>query len=69
MEWSRHYDWGASDMIIRHSFVAAVTAILILGTTLAGCNLEKDEFNPIRLFCPGDFDPATNKCKIDTPSP
>ena len=47
--------------------VVATAIALFVGTALGACNAEKDEYNPIRLLCPGDFDPVTNKCKIDTP--
>ena len=32
----------------------------------AACQDQRGAFNPVRIVCPGDFDPATNTCRIDT---
>jgi len=56
-------------MLNRQAAHLALAGAIILVVALAGCSAEKDEYNPIRILCPGDFDPVTNKCKIDTPSP
>jgi hypothetical protein len=43
-------------------------ALVALAATLAvaACQDQRDAFNPVRIVCPGDFDPATNTCRIDT---
>ncbi len=44
----------------------AALCVLATGLTLAACSAQRDDFNPVRLACPGDFDPQTNKCIIQT---
>lgn len=43
-------------------------ALVALAATLAvaACQDQRDAFNPVRIVCPGDFDPVTNTCRIDT---
>jgi len=43
-------------------------ALVALAATLAvaACQDQRNAFNPVRIVCPGDFDPATNTCRIDT---
>jgi len=33
---------------------------------LAGCQDQRNEFNPVQFLCPGFFDPDTNTCQITT---
>ena len=44
----------------------ATLCILAAGAALAACSAQRDDFNPVRLACPGDFDSQTNKCVIQT---
>lgn len=39
-------------------------ALTIAALTLAACADLRDDFNPVRLACPGEFDPQTNECVI-----
>ena len=52
---------------------AAVALALACAAVLSACQDQRNEFNPVRLLCPGDFDPRTNRCVIPTgrvpPSP
>jgi len=46
---------------------AAALAIALAGAAaLPACQAQRNEYNPVRLFCPGDFDPVTNRCVIET---
>jgi hypothetical protein len=45
------------------ALLTLAAALLMVGS---GCQDQRNQFNPIRLLCPGDFDPATNRCVIDT---
>ena len=40
--------------------------VLVAGVLLAGCQEQRNEFNPVRFLCPGYFDPDTNTCQIAT---
>ncbi len=56
--------------MVRSRRKEALCILLVSATTLvAGCNLQRDDLNPIRIFCPGTFDPETNKCVVDTDTP
>lgn len=44
---------------------AVITAALITAA-LAACQDRRNEFNPIKLLCPGDFDADGNQCVIQT---
>ncbi len=44
----------------------AATLMTIAALTLAACADLRDDFNPVRLICPGVFDPQTNKCVVHT---
>ncbi len=50
-------------MTTRRRLAAALT---IVALTLAACQDLRDDFNPVRLVCPGVFDPTTNKCVVHT---
>ncbi len=43
-------------------------ALIALAATIAtaACQDQRDAFNPVRIVCPGDFDPVSNTCRIDT---
>ena len=43
-------------------------ALVALAATIvaAACQDQRDVFNPVRIVCPGDFDPVSNTCRIDT---
>ncbi len=45
--------------------LAAAVAVVLAGS-LTACQDQRDEFNPVNILCPGDFDPATQKCIIPT---
>lgn len=47
------------------TLLAAIAAVVITAT-LAACQAQRNEFNPVRMICPGDFDPQTNECVIQT---
>lgn len=47
-----------------------IAAVCLGGlVSLGGCQVQKNDFNPVRVLCPGDFDPVTNKCRIETHGP
>jgi hypothetical protein len=46
--------------------LAAVVAVT-LAASLTACQDQRNEFNPVNVLCPGDFDPVTNKCVIRPP--
>lgn len=45
---------------------AALVAVALAGP-LTACQDQRNEFNPVNVLCPGDFDPVTNKCVIRRP--
>lgn len=49
-------------MTPRRPIATALLAIAALA--LAACADLRDDFNPVRLICPGEFHPHTNKCVI-----
>jgi len=56
-----------ADMTARalsHTFRGLAFVTLLAGA--AACQDQRNEFNPVRIFCPGDFDPVTNECRIET---
>lgn len=50
----------------KRSMSLAVAVAICLASSLAACQDQRNEFNPVNVLCPGDFDPVTNKCKIST---
>ncbi len=52
----------------KKSMSLAVAVAVCLASSLAACQDQKNEFNPVNVLCPGDFDPVTNKCRISTGS-
>jgi len=56
-------------MRMRSPELAAIAAALVAAAVLAGCQDQRNEFNPVNVLCPGDFDPVTNKCVIQTGGP
>ena len=50
-------------MTTRRRLAAALT---IAALVLAACQDLRDDFNPVRLICPGVFHPHTNECVIQT---
>ncbi len=44
----------------------AALCILAAGLALGACSAQRDDFNPVRMMCPGDFDPSSNECVIQT---
>ena len=50
----------------KKSMSLAVAVVACLAVSLAACQDQRDEFNPVNVLCPGDFDPVTQKCKIST---
>ena len=55
--------------MFRESRTAIARAMMVFcgaAVLLAGCQDQRNEFNPIRVLCPGDFDPVTNQCNIPT---
>ncbi len=49
-------------------WLAAAAVLAGVAGSLAACQAQRDAFNPIRLACPGDFDPASNMCRIYIPT-
>lgn len=45
---------------------AAIAVALACAAGLAACQDQRNEYNPVRVLCPGDFDPVSNRCVIDT---
>jgi hypothetical protein len=45
---------------------AALVVALACAAALPGCQAQRNEYNPVRIFCPGDFDAVGNRCVIDT---
>ena len=45
--------------------VRAVGTLLLIAA-LTACLAYRDDYNPIKILCPGDFDPVANKCVIPT---
>ena len=45
---------------------AVVVGAIIVAATLTACQDYRNAFNPIQVLCPGDFDPAENRCVIQT---
>lgn len=56
-----------SDVIIRRG--AGIALLIAAGLLLGSCQDQRNEFNPVRFLCPGDFDSRTNTCNIPTGSP
>tara|TARA_B100000614_G_scaffold224790_1_gene213897 strand:- start:1429 stop:1626 length:198 start_codon:yes stop_codon:yes gene_type:complete len=54
------------NVMIRRGVGAAL--LIAAGFGLAGCQDQRNEFNPVRFLCPGDFDSKTNTCNIPTGS-
>jgi len=48
------------------SMSLVVAVAVCLTTSLVACQDQRNDFNPVNVLCPGDFDPVTNKCKIAT---
>jgi hypothetical protein len=46
--------------------LAAFAALVVITAPLAACQNQRNEFNPVRMICPGDFDPQANECVIQT---
>ncbi len=46
--------------------LAAAVAAVLIAASLAACQDQRNEFNPVRMICPGEFDPQTNECVIQT---
>lgn len=44
----------------------SLAGTLLLVAALTACQAYRDDYNPIKILCPGDFDPVTNKCVIPT---
>jgi hypothetical protein len=40
--------------------------LLVVAIAIAACQTAPDEFNPIKLLCPGEFDHRSNKCTVPT---
>lgn len=49
-------------------WLATVAVLAGIVGTLAACQEQRDAFNPVRLACPGDFDRASNTCRIYIPT-
>ena len=45
---------------------ANVSFAFSVAASLGACQDQRNEFNPVNVLCPGDFDPVTNKCVIPT---
>ena len=56
------------NMTVISRWLAVVAVLAGVAGTLAACQEQRDAFNPIRLTCPGDFDPASNTCRIYLPT-
>ena len=52
----------------KKSMSLAMAVAFCLTASLSACQDQRNEFNPVNVLCPGDFDPVTNKCKIQTGS-
>ena len=52
----------------KRSILLAATVAVSLTASLSACQDQRNDFNPVNVLCPGDFDPVTNKCKIATGS-
>lgn len=50
----------------KRAFARALVAAAVITAALAACQDRRNEFNPVKLLCPGDFDAETNKCVIQT---
>jgi hypothetical protein len=50
----------------KRSILLAATVAVSLAASLSACQDQRNDFNPVNVLCPGDFDPVTNKCKIAT---
>ncbi|HEX9646270.1 MAG TPA: hypothetical protein VGB88_02150 [Alphaproteobacteria bacterium] len=48
------------------SRAAAVALALACAAVLSACQDQRNEFNPVRILCPGNFDARTNRCVIPT---
>jgi len=46
--------------------LSGLLGLTVMSAALSACQNQRNEFNPVRIMCPGDFDPVTNSCKIDT---
>lgn len=55
----------AAMVYLLQTAVPAVGALLLVGA-LTACQAYRDDYNPIKILCPGDFDPVANKCVIPT---
>ena len=60
--------WVAKNMTGISRWIATVAVLAGIAGTLVACQEQRDAFNPIRLACPGDFDPASNTCRIHIPT-
>ncbi len=50
----------------KRSISFAVAVVVSLAASLGACQDQRDEFNPVNVLCPGDFDSVTQKCTIST---
>ncbi len=53
---------GVGTILIRLAGLVGLAAVLAAS---AACQDQRDAFNPVRLICPGEFDPTTSTCRID----
>lgn len=51
----------------KRSILLAATVAVSLAASLSACQDQRNDFNPVNVLCPGDFDPVTNKCVIRPP--
>ena len=50
----------------KKSMTLALAVAFGLTASLTACQDQRNEFNPVNVLCPGDFDPVSNECKIQT---
>ena len=64
--------WGLGNgMAHRISFLeirVVVIGAITVAVTFTACQDYRNAFNPVQLLCPGDFNPAENRCVIQTHS-
>lgn len=51
----------------KRSISLAAAIAVSLAASLTACQDQRNDFNPVNVLCPGDFDPVTNKCVIRGP--
>lgn len=56
-------------MTQKNRLFAAMMLLAAIALALLGCQEQRNDFNPVRVFCPGEFDPSDNRCRIETHGP